>query len=130
MLSTAHSVSFKIVGVNGGFTEVSGLLTLEEQALKLELESADAIVGILRSDVKEIAIPFDRIRKVTLNSGFFKGTKLLIQTMSLADLSEVPGSKSGQVTLNIKRNDKPDAVAFNSAFQLAFSEYRLSKMDE
>lgn len=130
MLSSVPSVSFRITGVNGGFTEVSGLLTLEDKALKIEVESADAIVGILRSDVKEFTLGFDRIRKVSYSSGFLRSAKFLIQTVSMSDLTAIPGAKLGQLTLHIRRNDRADAEALNSAFQLSFSEYRLNQLDE
>ena len=128
MLTSSHSVPFRITGVNSGFTEVSGLLHFDENSLKMEFESA--LVGILKSDVRVVTLSMDQIRKVTLKSSFLSGTKLVIQTRSMADAADVPGSRSGQVTLAIKRSDRTDAASLNSAFQLAFSEYRLGKMDE
>ncbi len=129
MLNNDHSVVFQIDGVNNGFTEVSGLLKLGHRKLILEFQAADAILGVIKSDLKEVEVPFESIRKFDLKKGWFS-TRLTIQTKSMSDLKDVPGAKSGAVVLRVKKKDREDALALNSRLLLELSEYRLELLDE
>lgn len=129
MFQQEHAVPFYITGVNGGLTEVDGLLKVENNTLVLEFQSADAIIGLVKSGVKEVSIPFDAIRRVELRKSWFS-TKILISTKTMAAVKDIPGSKAAAVVLKIKRDHKVDAMDLNSQIQLAFSEYKLNLLDE
>jgi len=128
MLSPMAAVSFQIKGVNGGFTEVNGLLSLGKDRLLMEFEKADAIVGFFRSGATSVGIEFTCIRDLVYKKGFLSAGKITLRTKSIADLSQVPGSKSGSVILTVKRADHADAETFDSAFQMAFSEFKLGQL--
>jgi len=128
MMNDHFAVPFSIEGVNSGFTVVNGLAKVEDQALKLEFQSADAIIGIVKSDLKTVSIPFSSIRKVDFKKGWFS-SKLIIQTKSMSDLKDIPGAKSGFLELNVKKAHKSEAIELNSHFQLEFSEYKLALLD-
>lgn len=122
-------IPFKIHGVNAGFTEVDGLLKIEKDRLSLEFESADAIIGIVKSDLKEVTIPFESIKKVEFVKKWFSA-QIFIYTRNIAALKDVPGSKSGMVRLSIKRNQKREAMNFNSHLQLVLSEFKLKQLGD
>jgi hypothetical protein len=129
MFQQEHAVPFYITGVNGGLTEVDGLLKVQNNALLLEFQSADAIIGVVKSRVKEVSIPFDAIRRVELKKGWFT-TKISIYTKSMSAMKDIPGAKAALVVLKVKRAYKIDALDLNSQIQLAFSEYKLNLLDE
>jgi hypothetical protein len=128
MMNDHFAVPFSIEGVNSGFTAVNGLAKIEDKALKLEFQTADAIIGVVKSDLKMISIPFSSIRKIELKKGWFS-SKIILQTKSMSDLKSVPGAKSGFLELKIKKAHKLEAIELNSHFQLEFSEYRLAQME-
>jgi hypothetical protein len=128
MMNDHYAVPFSIEGVNSGFTAVNGLAKVEDKALKLEFQSTDAIIGLVKSELKVKSIPFSSIRKIEFKKGWFSA-KMIIQTKSMSDLKDVPGAKSGFLELKIKKAHKHEAVELNSHFQLEFSEYRLAQME-
>lgn len=130
MLQSHHSVSFTIKGVHGGLTAVSGLITLKEQAFELEFESADAIIGFVKSDLKTITVPFSSIRRFDFESKFLRGNKFILQVKTMSAIKDVPGSKSGRVEFYVDKKDKEDALALVSKFKMDFSEFRLGELDE
>ena len=69
------AVSFQIKGVNGGFTEVNGLLSLGKDRLLMEFEKADAIVGFFRSGATSVGIEFTCIRDLVYKKGFLSAGK-------------------------------------------------------
>lgn len=129
MLQQYHRTPFYITGVNGGFTEVTGLIRVDHEHLVLEFQSADAIIGIVKSDLKTKKVPFTAIRRLDFKKGWFS-TKLILQTNSMSDLDGIPGANSGSVTFNIKRAHRQEAVELNSYFQLEFSEHRIRQLDQ
>lgn len=129
MLQQYHRTPFYITGVNGGFTEVTGLIRVDHEHLVLEFQSADAIIGIVKSDLKTKKIPFTAIRRLDFKKGWFS-TKLILQTNSMSDLDGIPGANSGSVTFNIKRAHRQEAVELNSYFQLEFSEHRIRQLGD
>ena len=79
------AVSFQIKGVNGGFTEVNGLLSLGKDRLLMEFEKADAIVGFFRSGATSVGIEFTSIRDLVYKKGFLSAGKITLRTKSIAD---------------------------------------------
>jgi hypothetical protein len=128
MMNDHFAVPFSIEGVNSGFTAVNGLAKVEDKALKLEFQSADAIIGIVKSDLKIVSIPFSSIRKMEFKKGWFS-TKFTVQTKSMSDLKDIPGAKSGFLELTVKKAHRREAIELNSHFQLEFSEYKLALLD-
>ncbi len=61
------SLSAKTLAVSteawGGFGTLSGLLIFDAGQLTLEYQTSDAILGLLRSDVKTIALPVAHLRR-------------------------------------------------------------------
>lgn len=115
--------------VNQGFAEAQGLIHIKKNSLVLEFEVKDAFGGFIKSDLKEIDIPFDEIESLTYKKGFW-GAKVLIEGNSMRTFEDVPGSEQGRCQLKIKRKHRDDAQQSISSARVALSEYKLSKLDE
>lgn len=129
MIYQHHSVSFTIEGTNGGFSNVEGLLRLGNHALILEFQTSDAIFGVIKSDLKSVTIPFSQIRKVEYGKKWFS-THIEIAVMTMRSLDGVPGAKAGHLKMKIRKENRSDAVQFNSTLQMLLSEYRLSESED
>jgi len=93
-----------------GLAESSGLLRDEGGDLVLEYQSRDAVVGILKSGVREARIPRDMIASVTIETGWFGlGAKVVIQTTSMQPIADVPGMNRGRLVLAIAMENRPAA---------------------
>ncbi len=93
-----------------GLAKSSGLLRDDGGDLVLEYQSQDAVVGILKSGVRQARIPRDLIAFVTIEKGWFGlGTKVVIQTTSMQPVADVPGMDRGRLVLGIASKDRPAA---------------------
>ncbi len=108
MLAGSISLPFSMSGLYGGFGGLQGIVRLDECALVLEFEVSDAVLGLLKSQIKKIEIPLQEIQSARMEKGWFSAT-LTIRVNNLAVLSEVPGSEGGEAELEISRKDRPQA---------------------
>jgi len=111
-----NTVPFTLDNVWAGFGEGEGLLHDEGKQLRLEFQIKDALLGTLKSGVKQITIPFDDLVSVTLTKGWlgasWLGVKIVIQTRSLEMLKDVPGASQGRVELCVARKNVAAAEKF------------------
>lgn len=122
-------IPFHLSNVNHGLAEVQGLIHIKNNHLILEFEVKDAFGGFIKSDLKEIDIPFDEIESLTYKKGFWGGT-VKIEGNSMRTFEEIPESEQGRCELKIKRKDRDQAQQSISSARVALSEHKLSKLDE
>ena len=115
--------------VNQGFAEAQGLIHIKKTSLVLEFEVKDAFGGFIKSDLKEIEIPFDEIESLSYKKGFW-GAKILIEGNSMRTFEDVPGAEQGRCELKIKRKDRGQAQQSISSARVALSEYKLNELGE
>lgn len=119
---------FTTVEAYHGLAEVSGMLRLERKKLILEYQVKDALVGMIKSDPKELQIPFDNLLEVEYKLNWVLSRfKLHINSMHI--LGKFPVGKDGVITLKIKRKQKKTAQELASTINLKLSEHRLEMMD-
>ena len=97
-----------------------GLLRFDGTALLLEFESRDALVGLLKSDLREVRIPIAEINAIDLHKGFFSST-LDVQTSTLRATRGIPGSSHGRFSLSLSRKDTPAAELLTRAVRASMS---------
>ena len=129
MLENSYRLPFTIKDLEYGLKEAVGLLRFDKNHLILELQQQDAFVGALKSDVQNFKISFSEIQEVKIDKGMFS-TSVVIEGSHMASLSDIPGSKQGNVELKIDRKNKKEADRVISALNLVLSEYHLNQMDE
>ena len=95
---------------HGGFAEVTGLLRIEERALCVDFEIADAITGILKSNVK-VVIPQDQIADVHYNNGLIGG-KICIRVRDMDVLQQIPWREGAEFQVSVRRRDRGEAKNF------------------
>ena len=108
-----NTVPIILDDVYKGFANGQGLLRHEDDHICLEFQISDAVVGLIKSAIKEIRIPIRDLVSVTLVKSWFPfRTNIVIQAKRLEVLREVPTAESGQVRLGIARKDRPAAERF------------------
>ncbi len=121
------SVPFKVKKVLEGWAEASGLLVLDGHALSFQFQTKDAVLGLIRSGVREVRVDLTdvveaRYRRKMLGAG--------VLTVRLADMklaSGLPGQESGTVELLIARGHAVAAQDLASSLNLASAEARLRR---
>ena len=128
MIDDRLSLPFTIPDLYHGLAHAVGRLRLEHEGIVLEYRVADAVLGILKSRVHDIHIPFDEIENIQFKNGWFR-KRIFIQTYSLHSQASLPGSEGGIIRLKVTRQDKESALETISRINLHISESRLERMD-
>jgi len=123
------TVPFIIPEINSGFQQAEGLLKLAKEQLELEFEVKDAILGLIKSGVKDAVIPFSELKSIEFKKGWFS-TKIILEGTSMKTFNELPGSELATCTLKVKRKHREDAESLISQARLQLSEYKLDQFDK
>jgi len=123
------TVPFIIPEINSGFQQAEGLLKLATEQLELEFEVKDAILGLIKSGVKDAVIPFSELKSIEFKKGWFS-TKIILEGTSMKTFNELPGSELATCTLKVKRKHRDDAESLISQARLQLSEYKLDQFDK
>lgn len=116
--------------VNIKVKEVKGILTFMDGELLFEYKVYD-MYGNGLSNLSKFAIQLDHIKRIQFKKGFlFSSSKLVLEANQWAFFEPLPGSEQGLIKLNIKRNDKNEAIRFSTKLNLYMSQKRLDDMDE
>ncbi|MCP9290811.1 hypothetical protein [Gracilimonas sediminicola] len=110
--------------------EVKGILSFLDGELLFEYKVYD-MMGNGLSNLSKFSIQLDHIKKIQYKKGllFFTGGKLIIEANQWAFFEPLPGSEQGKIKLNIKRNDKNEAIRFSTKINLYMSQKRLGDME-
>lgn len=120
-----YHLPFTIPSIGIGLQAMSGIAHFQKDTLRIEYEVKDAILGIVRSAPREASLTVAQLLQVTMRRKLF-GSKLEIQTRSLVDLADIPGSEAGRLVLHVKRGDRSTAERMASTISLRISEHNLS----
>lgn len=121
-------VPFKIPSLYADLGEAEGVLSMEDDHLSIEIQTRDAIIGLIKSGVKEINIPISELAEVLFESKLFS-KKLVVRGRKMSTLSKIPGCESGELKLNIDRKNKDAATAFATDIGIRIQEERLKRID-
>lgn len=100
----------------------------KSEALHLEYSTKDALVGVIKSEVQDLLIPFSEINTLESKKKFFS-RKLIIRCHSLRTLQHIPGVKGSTLELKVKKEDFNKAQQLVSTVLLLISEQRLRDMN-
>lgn len=120
------SVPFTISGVHPlDLAKVEGAARLEDDALVLEFQTVDTVVGLVKSELEEVRLRLQDLEWVSHRRGWFKDT-LIITARSMRTLEAVPGAKSVEVQLRCKRKHRKAAASVVAEARLRIGERQLA----
>ena len=131
------SVPFTIGNVFGGLGIAHGVLRNVADDLVLEFQVKDGVLGLLRSEVKEVRIPLCSIEEISLDRMWADPLQLLglgswllrIRTMHMASVVDIPGHEEDGFRLKVSRKYRKDARALLSEAELRIVEIRLREIE-
>ena len=85
--------------------------------LRLEFQTADNVVGLLKSGVREVRLALDGVEEVCFQKGWF-GCSLVIRVAGMRGASEVPNFKRGEIALSIAKKHSKAAADFISTIRV------------
>lgn len=122
-------IPFKIATTEMNLSESTGILRFEQNQIELEFQTIDAVLGLIKSQVKTVSLSLSEIQEVKLNKGWLSD-KLWIQAKRMKSFEQFPGSKQGSVSLTVKKLHRKDVEYLVSAINLKLSEWRLASMGD
>ena len=123
------TVPFQIPDHLGGLAECSGLLKLDGTTLRVELQSQDAILGVLKSKVRKVEISLEKIESIAFKKSLFSA-KLLLRLSDYDLYSDIPNPGDGELIFKIKKRYSVDAAELTSTVKLATVEQQLKRIDD
>lgn len=123
------SLPFSIPNVYEGLANARGIARVASSELILEFEVKDGLLGMFKSGVREVRIPFDDLADLELRKGWFS-TRVCIRTRSMGAASQIPGSEGGRTLLHVAREDRRIAEVLVSTLLLNLSERELARLSQ
>ena len=106
-------VPFELDSTYGGLAQTHGLISNEGDRLRLQFQSRDAIVGVIKSGVGQIDIPMADVASVHLEKSWFGWVQELVVQVTRLDLVQsLPGVIQGRLVLQVARKDRAAAEKF------------------
>ena len=122
------SIPVRFPEIYQGLADAEGVLRISSDALTLEYQVKDNLVGVVKSGMSTAVIPFDHIDEVDFRSNFFR-TAINIRVSSMQLVEDVPGTKQGGVKLKIPRRYKREAAEIAHEASIRSSQSKLDKLE-
>ncbi len=103
------------------FADMEGIARVEENALALEFQVKDNIFGIIKSQPREVRIPFAELAEVTFRRGWFRGV-LIVRARRMSVLADVPGTEGAEIRLRCQRRYRDAAQELASQVSMRMVE--------
>jgi hypothetical protein len=109
--------------------EVDGLLTLDGDALLLQYRVRDKAAAY-DSGVRELRVPLEGVESVEVRRRWFGSPRVVIRVRDLRLLATLPGSRGGELALQVARHELPAAQDLASTVALRAAERALGAGSE
>ena len=106
------------------FAETEGILSADDTDLKLEFRTSDAVVGLIKSDIRDVKLPLDTIEEITYRKQCWSGCAIIIRVNQMRAASDLPCFKQGEVELSVDGKHCEAAAEFVSSVQQAVAAKR------
>ncbi len=127
--TNSQSVPFESVDYNHGLKVAKGFLKLDKNGIELEYREQDSFVGLVKSDVKTLHVPYESLEAIEFKRGWFSA-KIILKTSSMQLLQKLPGNEQGECTLKVKRKHRDEAQNTVSKARIGLSEYKLDQLND
>jgi hypothetical protein len=105
-----------------GFADVQGMLVFDGGSLRIDFQTADALLGVLRSGPKQLDIPLSSIDAVRTGAGWFWLMPWIeIEINDFKLMTQLPGAADGSWRLGVRWRDRQALRRFASALAFARS---------
>jgi len=111
-----------------GLAIITGFIGFNKDSLNIEYQISDNVVGFIKSDIKEVNIPFNSVENLELQKKLFS-TKLIVSLSSLKGIGKLPFLKDNTLTFKIKKKHRDKAKEFEVNCNIEISTYKLEQLD-
>jgi len=98
--TNSQTIPFESVDYHHGLKVAKGLLKLGKEGIELEYQVQDSFVGVFKSEVQNILVPYKDLESIHFKKGWFSG-KIMLKTSSLQLMQELHASEQGECVLKV-----------------------------
>jgi len=124
-LSANKTIPFEIPEINHGLKEAAGLMKQWKRGLEFEFEVAT--LGLFKSGVQTVRIPYAELNSIQYKEGWIKD-KIILEGTSMKVFEDIPGTEVATCTLKIKRKNRDEAQGLISSARMHLSEHKLDQL--
>ncbi len=129
MTNSTYTIPFTSVIGELGLSEAHGLMKFSAKTgLVLEFQVKDAIIGIIKSAVKEIQLDWEDIVDFQIKKKWFSVT-VTIRVNKMSIFEELPSTKSAEFDAKIKKEDYEKVRNLQSSLLLILSEKKIERLE-
>jgi hypothetical protein len=112
-----------------GFGAIQGVARLEPSGLRLQYQTRDAVLGVLRSGMKSTLVPVESLVLATFRSGFLGlFPKIEVRVSDLTSIADIPSTEGGKLKLRVAFGDRDDARKLAHLLGGLLAEQRLDHL--
>ena len=127
--TNSQAVPFESADFNHGLKVAQGLFKVGQDGIILEYQEQDSVVGLIKSDVKTLRVPYEDLDSIHFKKGWFSA-KIILKTSSLQLLQKLPGSEQGECMLKVKRKHRDQAQSTVARARIGLSEQKLDELND
>lgn len=121
-----RSLPFTMSDAFEGLAETYGIAAVENGVIALQFQTKDAIIGAIKSGIKDVQIPVENLEEISFNKSIW-GHKVTMRVNDLALVQDIPGQSTADLKLSTARKDADQAIDFVRAIRLDQSEREYNK---
>jgi hypothetical protein len=116
---------------HGGFGEMQGMLLFDGQRLLLQYQTADSVLGVLRSNPRQVEFALDSLMDARYGAGFFwLAPNIQLRLSDFNALAQLPSADGGRLQLSVRWADRRDAKRLIEGLSSLLSERRYAMLNE
>lgn len=123
-------LQFETDNATHGLTHARGFAWSTREGLMFEYQVSDSIIEVIKSELKELFVPYQQIQEIVHKNSWFTGGTIYVQLNSLKNLADIPFLEETELCLELKRKHKNAGKEFAVNAQLELSKHRLDQLDE
>lgn len=113
----------------GGFGQTHGLASPAADGLRLQYQTRDAMIGLLRSTTRHALVPLEAIVDLRFRYGFlWFSPRIELRVAELAVLTDIPGAEGSRLVLKVRRADREHARKLVHLIGSLLAERRLDHL--
>ncbi len=106
-----------------GTADLQGMLSFDGRRLTLGFQTADALLGLIKSKTKQVHIEMASLDHIEYGHGWFWLMPYMrLQCNNFAAVVDIPGSESGQLKLSVRFGNRMQAKKLVEAVRFARAE--------
>ena len=123
-------VQFRTDDPKLGLTQAIGFIWEDRDGIHIEYQVSDIILNVIKSDLKDVFIPYSQIASIVYKKSWLGKGKIIISLSSLKGLDKIMFLETTTLKISVKKDQKSNCLEFEANANLSLSTDRVAQLDE